>query len=273
MISRWAIAAVTGLCLAIMLPAAAARADSDLVRVMRVSEAVDVLRDEGLMLGAEMDRDMLGGSGGAHWRARISALYDTEAMTGILSRALDDGLDDAETAAVIDWFDTPLGQRILKLENGARRAIAEPDIEEIARQTYRDIKGSGDAKLALVAEFIAVNDLVERNVAGSLSYDLAFTRGMIEGGAFKMGEQEMLAEIWSREPTVREDTESWLYGFLLMAYRPLSDADLKDYIAFSRGPVGQALNAALFDGFERVYGAIAVGLGVEVARAMASSEL
>ena len=34
------------------------------------------------------------------------------------------------------------------------------------------------------------------------------------------------------------DTAEWLYPFLMLAYQPLSDQDLDQYIAFSEHPGG-----------------------------------
>ena len=64
-----------------------------------------------------------------------------------------------------------------------------------------------------------------------------------------------------------------LFGFLLMAYRPLSDVEMADYNAFSRTGAGQALNAALFEGFEVMYRDISHALGLAAAQAMSFSEL
>lgn len=246
---------------------------AQLARVMMLQDAAEVMRQEGRALGDEMARDMLGGDGGALWQERIARLYESGLMVDTVSGALAEGLTPAQAEAVTAFFDTDQGRRILTLETDARRAMIDPDIEEIARQTYDDLRGSDDPRLALVSEFIAVNDLLERNVAGALSSDYRFTSGMVEGGALAMHEDEILAEVWASEEEIREDTESWLYGYLLLAYRPLSDAELRDYIDFSRSDAGQALNAALFAGFEHHYAGISQALGLALAQAMQGSEL
>ena len=89
----------------------------------------------------------------------------------------------------------------------------------------------------------------------------------------KLDDRAILADVWSGEEETRADTESWLFGFLLMAYRPLSDVEMADYNAFSRTGAGQALNAALFEGFEVMYRDISHALGLAAAQAMSFSEL
>ena len=64
---------------------------------------------------------------------------------------------------------------------------------------------------------------------------------MVEGGALEMSEGEILADVWAQEEDTRADTEEWLYGFLLLAYQPLSDDQLDDYVALSASPEGRAL--------------------------------
>lgn len=267
---RWG-AAFLLLCVA--APLAAEDKAAALARVMMLDAAAVVMRDEGLALGAEMDRDVLGGNGGNFWTNRIAKLYDEKRIVRHVAGALAEGLSEAQVAEVTAFFDTPRGRRILTLETDARRAMIDDDIEQVARQTYEDLRGSDDPRLALISEFIEVNDLLERNVAGALSSDYRFTRGMVEGGALAMSDGDILSEVWEREDEVREDTASWLYGFLLLAYGPLSDDDLADYIAFSETPAGQALNAALFDGFESYFADISFMLGFSVALAMQGSDL
>jgi len=59
----------------------------------------------------------------------------------------------------------------------------------------------------------------------------------------------------------------------MMAYQPLDDDAMDAYIAFSETPSGRALNAALFEGFERMYRDISFGLGLAAARSMGGSDL
>lgn len=245
----------------------------ELVEVLRLDEVIEVLRAEGLGFGDELDRDMLGGLGGAFWAAQVARVYDRGRMADAVRMALANGMTERQTADTIAFFATRRGQHILSLENSARQAMANDEVEQIARDTYAALKGSDDPRLAAVTRFIEVNDLLERNVAGSLSSSLYFMRGLVDGGASRMSEAEITADIWAQEGETRRDTESWLYGFLLLAYRPLSDADLEAYIDFSATPAGQALNAALFAGFDSMYLGISHALGVLVAEATTSSDL
>jgi hypothetical protein len=244
-----------------------------LTKVLRLDEVIDVMRDEGQTFGTSLDDDMLDGRGGAFWARQVAQLYDPERMKDTVRMALANRMNDTETAMAIAFFQAPPGQRILTLETSARQAMADPDVEQIARTNYEDLKDTDDPRLIAVSQFVKVNDLLERNVAGTLSASFDFMRGLVDGGAGKMSENQIVAEVWAQEAETRIDTEVWLYGFLLMAYQPLSDAELEAYVDFSATSAGQALNTALFDGFDTMYRWISYELGVLVAGATTSSDL
>ncbi|MCB1365564.1 MAG: DUF2059 domain-containing protein [Rhodobacteraceae bacterium] len=272
----WCLVRALAVCAA-LLPPPAARADGAtaerLGEVLRLDEVVAVLREEGEANGRELDRDMLGGNGGAWWARQVARIHDADRMKAVMVQALGNTMSDAEIAAGIAFFDSATGRHILTLETSARRAMADPEIEAIARAAYAQVQGSDDARLAAVARFVAINDLLERNVAGVMNATYQFYRGMADGGTIKLDDRAILADVWSGEEETRADTESWLFGFLLMAYRPLSDVEMADYNAFSRTGAGQALNAALFEGFEVMYRDISHALGLAAAQAMSFSEL
>jgi Uncharacterized protein conserved in bacteria (DUF2059) len=261
-----------GLIVTIASPVAASQADR-LADILRIGEVIDVMRDEGRAFGTELNNDMLGGQGGAVWAAQIERIYDRDVMENAVRRALSDRMDSDDIARSIAFYDTPLGQRILTLETTARQAMADGTVEEIARATFRELKQEGDPRFDRITRFVEINDLLERNVTGALNASYHFMRGLAEGGSVTMSESDMTADVWSQEDETRSDTESWLYGFLIMAYGPLSDDDFEAYIEFSETDAGQILNAALFDGFDEMYLDISHALGLMVARALETSDL
>lgn len=245
----------------------------NLARVLRLNDVIAVMHQEGLEYGEELNADLLDGQGGPFWHQNLVHLYDTDRMEATLRRALADGMTADQIAQTVAFFDTKRGQTILTLETSARTAMLHPDVEAIARANYADLAGAGDRRLAAIVRMVDGNDLLERNVAGALTSNLQFYRGLVDGNAMKMSEETMLADVWAQEHEIRDDTKGWLFGFLLLAYRPLGDDDLDAYIAFATGDAGDALNQALFDGFDIMYGAISYDLGRIVARSMLSSDL
>jgi hypothetical protein len=244
-----------------------------LMDTLRIAEMVDILRDEGLIYADFLNKDMLDGQGGAFWEGQVDRIYDTGRMQEDVRAGLHAGLTEDQTDAALAFFQTETGARIVALENAARAAMTDKDVETVAKQAYRDVAGSDDPRLAMIETFVIVNDLIERNVSGALTSNYQFYRGMVDGKAFDLSEDEMIADVWEQEAEVRADTIEWLYGYLFMAYQPLEDADLEAYVVFSQTDAGRALNAGLFDGFEKVYSDISYALGRAVALEYAASEL
>lgn len=245
----------------------------DLSRVLKLTEVIDILHAEGMDYAENIETQMLPGGGGAFWQQIVDRLYDKAAMEQVLTDTLASDMSAAQIEDSIAFFGSAQGQSILSFENAARAAMSDPEIEDIARAAYIDLRDSGDPRLDQIDRFVEANDLVERNVAGALSSQFQFFRGLADGEAFAMSEDDILADVYGQEPEIRADTEDWLFGFLLMAYQPLSDDDMEAYIAFSATDSGKALNAALFEGFERMYRDISYGLGLAASRAMVGSDL
>lgn len=267
------VAAWLALMLLVAQDALASPLVQDVMRVLRVDEVAVILRDEGLQHGADLEENLLGGNGGRYFDDRVAALYDAASMGAVLQAVFEETLDSAQMQAIVAYFDTETGQRILSLENAGRVAMADPAVEEIARVHYQALAGSDDPHLAEVERFVSINDLIERNVASALEANYHFYRGLVDGEGARMGDRDILADVWAGEAELRADTESWIFGFLLMAYRPLDPEELQSYSDFSETPAGTALNKALFAGFDRIYNRISYELGLAVAQAMNGSDI
>ena len=245
--------------------------------IFQIDPMLEVLKEEGLGYGADLDADMLEGQGGSVWLAKVSAVYDVVRMRQLYDQAMLAELgNDAEALAGIEgFFATDLGARVMALELAARRTLLDETAEAAAERSFAAVKSAGGPRLRGLADFIEVNDLIESNVMGALNANLAFYRGLAAEGAFdgEMTEDQMLAEVWSAEADVRAETEDWLFPFLNLAYQPLTEAELQDYVAFSRTIPGQRLNRAMFVAFDEIFAAISLDLGRALGREMQGQAL
>ncbi|MFN3282407.1 MAG: DUF2059 domain-containing protein, partial [Tabrizicola sp.] len=244
---------------------------------MRLEELFEVMREEGLAHGRTLEADMFPSRGGAEWAESVSQIYDLDRLRQDFETALAEeiGKDPAVFDGVVAFYGTELGQRILGLEIEARRAFLDTAAEEAARVAADEAAASRDPKVALIGRMIEVADLLEANVAGAMSGNLAFMTGMAETGAYgrTMPEDEILADVWSREDQIRSDTATWLDAYLGLAYAPLSEDELASYVAFWESPAGQRLNAALFLAFDRVFRPVSHELGRAAGRALLGREI
>lgn len=255
-------------------PATEAAALSDL---LRIGEVMEVMREEGVEYGGTLEAEMFPGRGGAEWRAVVGLIYDPATMRArfdaVFAREME--ADPAATAAATEFFASELGKRILELELEARRALLEDAVEDAARIMAEDMIAGGEPRMDALRAFAEANDLIESNVSGAMNANLAFYKGLAEGGAMEedIPEDQMLSDVWSQEAEVRADTEEWLFSYLALAYQPLSDDDLAAYQAFSETPAGQKLNAALFVAFDALFTRMSYDLGRAAARQMQGEDI
>ncbi|MBC7676789.1 MAG: DUF2059 domain-containing protein [Rhodoferax sp.] len=245
---------------------------------LQITGVLSVMQAEGVDYGKTLEAEMFPGKGGAAWDAIVAGIYDTSEMKSLFDKALIAELSvaDLKTLDVIEaFFASDRGQRILLLEIEARRALLDKDIENAAKLHVEDLAAMGDPRLDVIREFAQTNDLIEMNVAGALNANLAFFKGMAAAGGLQDGmtEDEMLQNVWSQEPAIRTETETWLYPYLALAYQPLSDDDMQAYISFSELKEGKALNAAVFAGFNLLFTDISDQLGRAAAKQMHGEDI
>ncbi|SDC09256.1 DUF2059 domain-containing protein [Ruegeria marina] len=264
--------AATVLTVVLALPVRASEAIDRLADAMRLEEVVTILREEGLRYGETLDAEMLEGSGGQVFAAQVKTIYDTARMTRALRGALAERLNEEELVAAISFFGSDLGQTILKLENAARRAFAEPEIEEMAFEAARDMDKK-QPMYRMIDEYIRINELVPRNVRGAISSDYYFYLGLADGQGTPRDDEAVLSELIENRGETEAETRKWVYGFLLFAYSPLSGAQMQGNLDFAASDAGRAINEALFEGFDDLYDGISYDLGRAVGVALGATDL
>ena len=243
---------------------------AELSQALRLPELFKVLREEGIRQAAEMEAELFPGMAGGRWQEVAARIHDPARMAAIVEgRLAAETRDHAGSLdGIVRFMSGDPGARIVALELAAREAFLDEAMREAAEMAWSDMRAEADPRLALIDRLVVANDLIEQNVAGALNGQLAFYQGMREGGALDdaMPEAEMMADLWSQEPQVRADTESWLLPYMVLAYKPLSDADLEAYVDFSLTTEGQVLNRALFAAFDQLFNVLSRALGLAAAR-------
>lgn len=233
---------------------------------LHTDELMVVLSDEGLEQSEELRAEMFPGRSSLGWRLMISSIYAPERMETTFREAFDAELEGADIQPLLEFYEDGNGGQIARLELEARRAISADEVEDAARQAFGALREDGGARLALLEEFAEVNKLIDRNVAGALNANLAFFRGLGSGETFEMPEDQILTDVWSREPEIREDTEGWVFGYMTFAYEPLSDDQLQSYVEIAGTDAGRAMNRALFAGFDALFQQISYDVGAAAAQ-------
>jgi hypothetical protein len=244
-----------------------------MMKALRIADTIEVMREEGRGYGEDVAAEMLPDADAERWQKTVMRIHDPERMRRLIRQGLETALTTVEMQEVTAFYNGDPGAEIVALEVAARRAFLDANIEEQARARHA-AEDPEEARLrAQVDQMIAESDLIERNVAGAMNATMMFYRGMMDAGALDMTQDDMLADLWSQEETFRADSESWLGGFLLMAYDPLPEEDLNRYLTFWRSDAGRALNSGLFMAFDRMYEELSYLMGQAVAQHMQSEKL
>lgn len=250
-------------------------ADASLIRLydlLAMDDYIEIARAEGLADAEDLSREMLGRPADAGLLDQISRVYDLARMKETVLAPLSD-LEDAEVEAAIAYFQTDAAVQITELEVAARRAMSDDEVEQSARRAWVEADRERPRLVAQINEMSEVNDLVERNVAGALNSNLRYFQGLADGDGLDMTEDEILIEVWAQEPEIRAETEAWLGGYFLLAYDPLEAEALEAYVDFWRSDAGQALNTAIFAGFNQVYDDVSYATGRIIALHIGSRDL
>ncbi|WP_171211502.1 DUF2059 domain-containing protein [Ruegeria sp. HKCCA5426] len=251
-------------------PLSAAEKVDRLMEALRLSEVVDILTSEGKAQAHTMNETFMGNSGGEYFHTQIEDIYNPDWIHDQISMAFLETLTDSQLDRAIVFFESDLGQTIVSLENSARLAIQDETIKEMAQDSYFAIDRSSQS-YRLIDEYIEVNDLIEKNVQSSLNADYNFFRALTEDAG---GDgTDLIEQLLLDKDNIERETVTWLYSFLLLAYQPLTEAQMRENIAFSRTDTGRAMNDAFFLGFNRMYDDVYYRLGLAVSHVLSGSDL
>lgn len=257
-------------------PAFAASSDTQaLFDALELPQIIEVMRAEGIAYGGQLGTDMSTSQVNATWAATVEKIYEPTKMLDDVRTAFDAALAGDDVPAMLAFFDSEPGKTFAQLEVSARRALLDDAVDDASKELAAIAADDQTDRYKLVTEIVQANDLIETNVVGALNSNYAFYKGLMAGGAFEDGltDEQMLSDVWDQESEIRTTTTQWIYSFLLLAYNPATDADIKSYIAFSQSEAGKQLNQSLFEAFDGMFNEISYDLGREVARMMAGAEL
>lgn len=244
-----------------------------LMDVLQIEEVAQILHDEGLEHSTRLEAELLDGQGGPVWAEQVRSLYDPERIESGLRHALSKGMEEDEVVAATAFFASNAGTDIVTSEIQARRIMSDAGIRIAAKELVAQTREDNPDKIDAVERFMAANDLITHNVTASMNQHYRFLKGLSDGGYNERSDADMLDEVSQMHDPITADTTQWLYSYLVLAFVPFPQGDLDAYVAFSSSNAGQALNSALFSGFEEIFDDISYGLGRAVALNARADEL
>jgi hypothetical protein len=165
-----------------------------LMGTIRMEETLAVMIEEGRAYGATIEEQMFPLQGGDDWASRVAEIYDAPTLLSTFEKALREDLaaDKSTISAAMEFFGSARGQEIIKLEIAGRRALLDEEVEEAALVQAERMQADRDPRLGQIRDLIEASDLIEMNVAGALSANLAFLEGMSSIGATASGKEKGL---------------------------------------------------------------------------------
>lgn len=266
------------ICAGTMVPFSRASLASDLSDAFLLDELFEVMATEGKTAIGQDNAAPLSQRELEGWRRELGNIYHARTMHAEFVAALDAALGDMPGTRddALRFATSDLGKRVLQLEVSAREALLQDEIDELARNALMDARedGRGSARLAMIRERIQVNDLIDLNVSLGMNTSYAYYRGMLsEGASAGMNADDLLYLVQAQEPDIRRDVMDWIEAYFLMAYQPLTDAELQAYIDYSASPHGVAFNRAMFQAFDTVFVGLSERVGRGLGRILSSDSL
>ncbi|GIT92114.1 hypothetical protein JANAI62_25720 [Jannaschia pagri] len=240
---------------------------TDLMATVRVKPLVQIVATEGARHGRSLESTFFPGRGGASWDKTVARIQTPERLEQMVGDNLVTTLAPEEARDASAFFASGLGQRIIERELIARRAMLQPSVETNAKQAAHVLQAQPTPRTILIGSLIEALDLVDNNVASGLNANLAFYRGLSEGGVIRddLVEDDMVGMVVGQQANIREAAELWLLSYLMLAYAPLTDDDLQGYLDFVRTPAGQGYGAAMAQSFSEVFASTSYELGLAAA--------
>ena len=244
---------------------------------MQIGPLLAVIREEGLAYGDWLDQALLDGAGGVSWRAEVARIYDPAKARGRLDTAMLAALasDPATVRTMQDFFASPLGSKVAGLEVQARRSFLDPAAKDAASVAWLEMDEASSPRAATLHRLIDSLGLIDLNVQGTLNANLALYRGLAQGGGLKspMTDEDAMAHVAGEEHQARAAAHAWLYPYMALAYKSLTDAELDGYAAFLTSEAGKKANAVMFHAFDALFAGISHDLGLAVSQQMAGSNI
>lgn len=250
------------------VPAWADAVSARLLEAIQMPRLLAQLATEAEASAGDLDEDFLQGQGGDLVLTTARRLNAPSRVQPILEAEITRLMSRDHRLAVTSFFESELGQRIVDLEIAARIAIDDEALFEAVQGRVADT-----GVRPLIAEIIETSDLVERNVADGIAILEQFYRGRQAGGMTDLTGPEIGGFLGELEEGIRIETQSWLDGFMTLAYSPVEDADLQIYADFWKTEAGKAFDEALFAAFRKSMSDNSFAMGQLIGRIQASDEI
>ena len=254
-----------------------AEESNDLNRIflaLKLDRLFEEIREEGLIAAKEMQGDLKNSQSVVGWSKNINEIYSTKLMKDYFKKELTNLESLSIFLLAIDFYEKPLGVKIIENELITRIKIRDDGEKEKARNTVKQLKYLKPYRFKLYNEIINANGFIEDNISSSMNSNLAFYEGYAAGLATSdqsLTEREMISQIWLNESETRKRMTDWVLNFSVTSFKNLNDNELKEYLAFSNSKSGRYLSNNINFIFDKLFEIQSYKLGKLLAERSVSS--
>ena len=199
-------------------------------------KGLDELPDESM---ADVRRDELIGL--------AEKLFGADALMGDVRDRMSGQVTAAHLDAVIEFYSTPLGRKLVAMEVAASGSESQTKIETEGAALYADIKNKNPDRLNAfdrIEKAIRMEDMMSSMI-------MNMTYAMISGMAGtsmlpqQLTDDQIAALVNQQIQASRGLVRQFLNNFFAYTYRDATNEDLQGYADFAETEAGRAFNAAL----------------------------
>ena len=254
-----------------------AQESNDLNRIflaLKLDRLFEEIRVEGLIAANDIRGDFKNSQSVVGGRKNINEIYSTELMKDYFKKELTNLESLSSFLLAINFYEKPLGIKIIENELITRIKIRDDGEKEKARNTVKQLKYLKPYRFKLYNEIINANGFIEDNISSSMNSNLAFYEGYASGLATSdqsLTEREMISRIWLNESETRKRMTDWVLNFSVTSFKNLNDNELKEYLAFSNSKSGRYLSNNINFIFDKLFEIQSYKLGKLLAERSVSS--
>lgn len=253
-------------CFAFVTLAPRAKADGASDHVLdlaRMNDLIEMMREEGIRNSLGSVDQLLPPGNAGEWHQKVARIYDGERMGEAVRSRFSEAVAGQDLSRIETFLTSELGKKMLENELRARRLLTSDKVyEQAALGAYEQKRRNPDQRLELMRQMVEGNDLVEQNLVGSLNANLAFLEGLAVSEGDLPNEEMLMAHIIGESEKIREQTEDWIYAFVIYAYQDFSDDEIRQYLAVMRTPENRLYVNAMMSAFNRMRRDLSYALGV-----------
>ncbi len=192
-----------------------------------------------------------------------SEAFNAEILKDTVERHIRENLPEKDIRSVLQWLDSPLGKKIVKLEEESASPEAYSAIKKLSKAPIQ--KSERTALLSKLDDAVKATDI---GVSITINLQVAFILAVSSDlpAEQRPSIEAVINEIHKGKPQLRETIERETIAGFLYTYRSLNDDEIRKYIAFAESDYGRKYHAVSAAGLNNALMQAGVALGGKLSR-------